>query len=87
MAEIKIPVASHFYLCVAFKDNPNTYFHQEGHPWLQIITESPLLPIWVQVLLLILLLTLSGLFSGLNLGLMALDKNELQVIDLQLIDK
>ncbi|OWA52024.1 Metal transporter CNNM2 [Hypsibius exemplaris] len=81
-----------YYLCVSrlLENGPTgrvqlQWIHQGIEPWLQIRTvkapDNPhLLPLWLQVLCIIILLCLSGLFSGLNLGLMTLDPTELKIV-------
>ena len=60
-----------------------TYEHQGEEKWLRIdviVETSGLLPLEVQILFIVVCMVLSGLFSGLNLGLMSLDPTELKVV-------
>ncbi|XP_030625321.1 metal transporter CNNM4-like [Chanos chanos] len=71
-----------YSLCVRQSpEEEKWYLLGESDGKLRVVEEkASLLPLWLQIILVSCLLVLSGMFSGLNLGLMALDPMELRIV-------
>ena len=71
-----------YYFCFYHPDTKQ-YVHQGTEPWKTLRVVKPYvnpIPLPARIAFICVLMVLSGLFSGLNLGLMALDVNSLQII-------
>jgi len=74
------------YFCLKDSQNKTHFVHQGTDASVRLLTEekpvkTTILPIWLQICIVIVLLMFSGLFSGLNLGLMSLDQTELSIME------
>lgn len=62
--------ADAFYLCV--KDGPanslKPFVHQGDDAWLQVKTYNSFIPLWASIVVIVVCISFSALFSGLNLG-------------------
>ncbi|KAF1740995.1 hypothetical protein MXB_2164, partial [Myxobolus squamalis] len=72
-----VPRDTLLYLCLEIEDGDNTkYIHQGDAVVFSIVFPHQLMPLWASIILIV----LSGMFSGLNLGLMSLTPRELNLI-------
>lgn len=84
--------AKSFYICAKNEETQdekaerksagqtNPYVHQGSETWLQLNSHETLLPLWASICIILFCLSFSALFSGLNLGLMSLDRTELKIL-------
>ncbi|XP_062561315.1 unextended protein [Armigeres subalbatus] len=81
----------YFYVCAKYETSNETAFeqlarsvepfiHQGSNPWMRMTSHESMLPIWCAILIIIVCLMFSALFSGLNLGLMSLDRTDLKIL-------
>ncbi|KAG7480817.1 hypothetical protein MATL_G00060230 [Megalops atlanticus] len=77
----KSELQKEYGLCVRQSPEGKWYLLGENDGRLLVVEDKKsLLPMWLQIIIISFLLVLSGMFSGLNLGLMALDPMELRIV-------
>lgn len=68
-ANLEVGESPAFYVCSLERTNGySRWIHQGREPGVKLRTFQRPLPIWIQICIISVLLILSGLFSGLNLG-------------------
>lgn len=80
----------HFYICAKHQEINDTaeqlasavepFIHQGSQNFMRLSSYEPVLPLWVSLIIIGVCLMFSALFSGLNLGLMSLDRTDLKIL-------
>lgn len=80
----------HFYICAKHQESNDTaeqlasavepFIHQGSQNFMRLSSYEPVLPLWVSLIIIGVCLMFSALFSGLNLGLMSLDRTDLKIL-------
>ncbi|XP_049531115.1 unextended protein isoform X1 [Anopheles darlingi] len=95
LVAVELPDATkskYFYLCAKYEDTDpvamaqqqfddvKPFKHQGSDSWMRLTSYTPFLPLWVSLVIIAVCLVFSALFSGLNLGLMSLDRTDLKIL-------
>ncbi|XP_063699850.1 unextended protein [Culicoides brevitarsis] len=72
-------VDEEYFIC-AKPTHQGGFLFQGTDDWMKLIVHTPMLPIWLQLMIIGICLMFSALFSGLNLGLMSLDRTDLKIL-------
>lgn len=71
--------SAELYFC--FKDPlDNHYTHLGARSYTRVKIRERIIPLWLQIVVIVVCLSFSSLFSGLNLGLLSLNQTDLKII-------